>query len=89
MARLRIYTRRHCPFCIRALDILQRAGVTDFEEVPIDGQEGRLRREIMRLTGGRWDVPQVFIDGKHIGDDDDLEALAASGRLAEVLGAGS
>ena len=85
MSRLKIYTRRHCPYCIRALNTLKQRGVEDYEEISIDGREGQLRREIMDLTGGRWDVPQVFVDGKHLGDDDDLEELARSGKLAALL----
>ena len=89
MGRLKVYTRRHCPYCTRALNILKQHGVEDYEEIPIDGREGQLRREIMDLTGGRWDVPQVFVDGKHVGDDDDLDELARSGGLAELLGEGA
>jgi glutaredoxin 3 len=89
MGRLKIYTRRHCPYCTRALNILKQQGVADYEEIPIDGREGQLRREIMDLTGGRWDVPQVFVDGKHVGDDDDLDELARSGGLAELLSEGA
>ncbi len=83
--KLKIYTRRHSPFCVRALRILRQAGLTEYEEVPIDGREGQLRREIMESTGGRWDVPQVFVDGSHIGDDDDLATLASSGELARLI----
>ena len=86
MGRLKIYTRRLCPFCVRAISTLREAGVDDFEEVSIDGREGLMRREIMELTGGRWDVPQIFVDGKHIGDDDDLAAMAQSGELGRLLG---
>ena len=81
MPRLTIYTRRFCPFCVRALQTLKNTGIEDFEEIPIDGREGALRREIMAKTGGRWDVPQIFIDGEHIGDDDHLAEMARSGKL--------
>ena len=86
MPKLKIYTRRFCPFCTRALATLEQAGIKTFEEVPIDGREGPLRRELMELTGGRWDVPQVFIDEAYIGDDDALEALARSGELGRRMG---
>jgi glutaredoxin-related protein len=44
-----------------------------------------MRRELVTLTGGRWDVPQVFVDDTYLGDDDDLVRLAGSGELAALL----
>lgn len=85
MAKLTIYTKSYCPYCIRALSVLKSAGINDFEEISIDGNEGEMRQKLVELTNGRWDVPQVFIDGKHIGDDDHLAALVKSGELDALL----
>ncbi len=79
--RVKIYTRTGCPYCTTALDILKYRDIP-YEEVNIYGpDEPKLRDEIAGLTGGRSDVPQIFIDGKHIGDDDDLEAWEKAGKL--------
>ncbi len=86
MPRLKMYTRGFCPYCIRAKAILQDAGIEDYEEISIDGREPELRREIMALTGGRWDVPQVFVGDRYIGDDDALEAAVRSGELLRLIG---
>ena len=85
MAKLKIYTKSYCPYCVRALSVLKSVGVTDFEEISIDGQEMVMRQKLMQLTNGRADVPQVFIDEKYIGDDDELAALARSGKLETML----
>lgn len=85
MAKLKIYTKSYCPYCVRALSVLKSAGVTDFEDVSIDGQEMVMRQKLMELTNGRSDVPQVFIDDVYIGDDDALAALAQSGKLETLL----
>jgi glutaredoxin 3 len=85
MPKLRVYTKSHCPFCQRALDLLRAAGVAEYDEISIDGRESELREEIRRLTGGRSDVPQVFVDDQHIGDDDDLADLVESGELDQLM----
>ena len=85
MPHLKIYTTDFCSYCDRAKAILESKGITDYEEVNIAERE-EMREEIARLTGGRWDVPQVFIDGAYVGDDDALAELAYSGELERVFG---
>ena len=85
MAKLQLYTRRFCPYCDRAKTILASAGITDYEEVPIDGNESVMRQRLHELTGGRWDVPQVFVADAYIGDDDDLARLAQDGGLIKLV----
>jgi thioredoxin reductase (NADPH) len=82
MARVKIYTTDFCPYCVKAKNILESKGI-EYEEVNIHADE-KLRDEIEQLTGRR-DVPQILIDGKHIGDDDVLEELAISGELNRMF----
>ena len=82
MARVKIYTTDFCPYCIKAKNILNSKEI-EYDEVNIHG-EAKLRDEIEQLTGRR-DVPQIFIDGKYIGDDDTLEELVASGELDKMF----
>ena len=46
---------------------------------------GPQRTEMIQRAHGRITVPQVFIDGKHIGGSDDLAALDARGGLDPLL----
>ena len=86
MPVIEIYTQPYCPYCARALRLLQDRGVA-FRE--IDAPQGTPEREeAIRRAGGRTSVPQMFIDGKHIGGCDDLLALDAAGKLAPLLQAG-
>ncbi len=85
MASVEIYTWRACPFCIRAKALLDRKGVA-YTEFAIDGDE-RARDAMAERAGGRRSVPQVFIDGQHVGGCDDLHALERSGQLDALLGA--
>ena len=82
MSNVKMYTTSFCPYCYKAKGILERMGI-EFEEINIKGDPA-MRDEIEKLTGRR-DVPQIFIDDQHIGDDDDLAELAASGKLNEIL----
>ena len=82
MPQIKMYTTDFCPYCVRAKHILESNGL-EFEEINIHG-DPRMRDEIEELTGRR-DVPQIFIDDVHIGDDDDLKKLAKSGKFDEMF----
>ena len=86
MAKVEIYTQPWCPYCARAVHILTQKGA-DFRE--IDAPHGSAARvEAQERSGGRTTVPQIFIDGKHIGGCDDLVALDRAGKLDPMLGQG-
>lgn len=84
MARVEIYSTLFCPYCARAKALLAKKGV-QFENIDLIEQPDR-REEMIRRAGGRTSVPQIFIDGKHIGGSDDLYALDRAGKLDSLLG---
>lgn len=85
MERVEIYTKSFCPYCVRAKALLASKGIA-FTEVAVD-LGGQPRQEMIERAGGRTTVPQVFIDGRHVGGCDDLFALERAGRLDEMLAA--
>ncbi|MFO7032279.1 glutaredoxin 3 [Limnospira fusiformis CCALA 023] len=82
---IEIYTWSSCPFCLRAKALLKRKG-WEFTEYVIDGDEETRDRMAVKANGRR-SVPQVFINGRHIGGCDDLHALEAQGQLDSLLSA--
>ncbi|MBU3059210.1 glutaredoxin 3 [Pseudomonas indica] len=78
MSKIVIYTTAWCPYCIRAKQLLNHKGVS-FEEISVDGKPD-LRAEMARKAG-RTSVPQIWINGAHIGGCDDLYALERAGKL--------
>lgn len=82
MPTIDIYTKQTCPFCHRAKALLQQKGAA-FNEIAIDGDAEKRAGMIER--SGRTTVPQIFIDGKHIGGCDDLYALEAQHGLDPLL----
>ena len=84
MPETEIYTTPTCPFCHRAKADLDRLGIAYREiDISVDPQFGA---EMIERSGRRT-VPQIFIDGRHLGGSDDLRALETSGRLEEFFGA--
>ncbi len=83
MPRIVIYTASLCPFCHMAKMLLRRKGVP-FEEVNITGQE-KLRAEMRAKSGGRSTIPQIWVDGVHIGGCNDLRRLDRAGKLDQLL----
>lgn len=83
MARIEVYSKFGCPYCSRAKALLRSKGVP-FEEIDIT-LGGPRRAEMIERAGGRTTVPQIFIDGQHVGGSDDLVELDRSGRLDPML----
>jgi glutaredoxin 3 len=80
---IRMYSTGVCPFCIRAERLLLARGVGSIETLRVD-LDPALREEMIRETGRRT-VPQIFIDGLHIGGFEELAALDREGKLIGLL----
>ena len=82
MNRVEIYTKDYCPYSRRAKQLLSGKGI-EFEEFDVThdvaGQQEMIERS------GRRTVPQIFIDGVHIGGSDDLVEYDRSGALDRRL----
>ncbi len=84
MAKVEIYTKPFCGYCARAKALLNEKGVA-FEEYDI-GMGGPKRTEMLERANGGSTVPQIFIDGRHIGGSDDMATLDRRGALDPLLG---
>jgi glutaredoxin 3 len=84
MAQVEMYTTGWCPYCAMAKALLGRKGVA-FDEINLDAEPDRRAEMVQRAHGGRT-VPQIFIDGEHIGGCDDMMALDRKGLLDPKLG---
>lgn len=85
MPKVEIYTKRTCGFCIRAKKLLDMKKV-EYTEYSVDAG-GAKKTEMIERAGGRMTVPQIFIDGRHIGGCDALMALEYDGKLDGLLAA--
>lgn len=85
MAKVEIYTKMGCPYCTRAMGLLRQKGV-DIQEYDIT-MGGPKRAEMLERANGGYTVPQIFIDGAHVGGSDDLAALERAGKLDPLLAA--
>ncbi len=84
MPRVEIYSTMFCPYCARAKSLLDSKGVK-YENIDII-EDSSKRDEMVKRARGRTSVPQIFIDGEHIGGCDDLYALDRAGKLDSKLG---
>jgi glutaredoxin 3 len=82
MAKIEIYTTPWCGYCARAKSLLERKGAA-YEET--DVMEDSVKRTEMRERSKRTTVPQIFINGQHIGGSDELAALEQAGKLDPLL----
>lgn len=78
-----MYSTAYCPFCIRGRELLRRKNI-EFEEIRVDIQP-ELRDEMIKKSGGRYTVPQIFINDHAIGGCDDLYTLEHQGKLDQLL----
>lgn len=83
MANVEVYSSMLCGFSYRAKKLLEQKGVA-FTEIDVMANPSR-RAEMVERSGGRTSVPQIFIDGRHIGGCDDLYALDSADKLDALL----
>ncbi len=83
MTRIEIYSSLLCGYSYQAKKLLESKGVA-FNEIDVMLSPGR-RAEMVQRSGGRTSVPQIFVDGQHLGDCEELYALEAAGKLGAIL----
>ena len=81
--RILIYTTPFCGYCAAAKRLLTKKGA-EFTEIDVM-MDSAQRQEMLAKSNGRRTVPQIFIDGRHIGGFDDLSALDKAGELDPLL----
>ncbi|HSE78109.1 MAG TPA: glutaredoxin 3 [Alphaproteobacteria bacterium] len=82
-AKVEIYTSPFCGYCHRAKRLLEEKGVVYNEfDILMDGAK---RTEMTARAKGRTTVPQIFIDGHHVGGYEELRALERDGSLDAKL----
>ena len=84
MKNVEIYTGPVCIFCNWAKALLEKKGVP-FKEIYI-GDDQKKMEEMIKKANGLRTVPQIFIDGQHIGGNDKLQTLERKGKLNSLLG---
>ena len=83
MPKVEMYTKMFCPYCVRAKRLLDDKGIEIAEyDITMGGPQ---RAEMIQRANGRTTVPQIFIDGAHVGGSDDLVALERAGKLDPLL----
>jgi glutaredoxin 3 len=82
MAKIEMYTTPFCGYCARAKSLLEKKGAA-YEEVDVMMDDKK--RAEMRARAKRSTVPQIFINGQHIGGSDELAALEQAGKLDAML----
>lgn len=83
MAKIEIYTTPTCPYCQRAKRLLDSKRVI-YTELNV-ATHPEWREDMKQRANGRQSVPQIFVNGQHIGGCDDLYALEARGELEPLL----
>lgn len=81
--RVEIYSSMLCPFCYRAKNLLKSKGVA-YQEIDVMLSPGK-RQEMVQRSSGRTSVPQIFVDGRHIGNCDEIYELDSKGLLTGIL----
>ncbi len=83
MPTIEVYTQPWCPYCSRAIHLFEQKGVP-FQEIEAPHGTPERAAAISR-SGGLTSVPQIFINGQHIGGCDDLLALDRANKLDTLL----
>jgi glutaredoxin 3 len=82
MADVKVYSKKSCPFCVRAKALLDRKGVA-YQEIDAEHDDA-LRTWLVETTGQRT-VPQIFVGDRSLGGFSDIDALDREGKLDAIL----
>ena len=83
MARIVLYTTPYCGYCRAAKHLLNKKSVA-FTEIDVSEDIG-LRQEMISRAFGRRTVPQILINGTHVGGYDELVELERAAKLDALL----
>ena len=83
MINVDIYTTPYCPFCTRAKKLLANKKV-EFNEIDLSENPDKFEEMLSKSNGART-VPQIFVNGEHIGDCDHIHDLDQKGELDKIL----
>ena len=79
MTRILLYTTPYCGYCRAAKRLLTSKGL-DFTEIGVSEDPAKREEMISRAMGMRT-VPQIFIQGRHVGGYDELAELEREAKL--------
>jgi glutaredoxin 3 len=82
MPAIRIYSKKNCPYCVRAKALLDRKGLA-YEEIDVEGKDD-LRIWLAEASGQKT-VPQIFAGDRSLGGFSDIDALDQQGKLDPIL----
>lgn len=82
MTNVQIYSKFYCPYCKMAKATLNNLGIP-YED--FDVTNNTVLEAEMQLRSQRTSVPQIFINGHHLGGNDDLQAAINNGELGKLL----
>lgn len=83
MKPVTVYTKPYCPYCHRAIAILEKKGA-EINEISAAFVPEK-KAEMLAKSNGKRTYPQIFIGDTHVGGCDDLMALDARGGLDPLL----
>ena len=83
--KVMVYSKSFCPFCMRTKNLLKSKGI-EIKVVELDKVKGgqAIQNELIAMTN-QSTVPNIFINGKHIGGNSELQSLNLSGKLDPLL----
>ncbi len=82
--KVEVFWRKGCGYSMKVMELFEKMEVKykSYNIWEDDTASDEMKKRLPKLTS----VPQVFIDGKHIGGCDDTLSLYKSGKLEKLLG---
>ena len=82
-AKIEVYTKDYCPYCVSAINLLTQRGA-GYTEIDVTKDTSRYE-EMLKRAAPRRTVPQIFINNNGVGGFDDIKKLDIEGKLEKLL----
>jgi glutaredoxin 3 len=82
-----VFSKTTCPYCVKAKNLLKElnASAHTIELDKLDSADATLIQEALKKKTKQSTVPNIFINGKHVGGCDDTVKLHSQGKLVPLL----
>eukprot|EP00428_Durinskia_dybowskii_P060688 CAMPEP_0170383622 /NCGR_PEP_ID=MMETSP0117_2-20130122/15569_1 /TAXON_ID=400756 /ORGANISM="Durinskia baltica, Strain CSIRO CS-38" /LENGTH=101 /DNA_ID=CAMNT_0010639329 /DNA_START=110 /DNA_END=415 /DNA_ORIENTATION=- len=84
--KVMVFSKSYCPYCMKTKSSLQDLGIT-YNVFELDNMDegADIQAALLAMTNQRT-VPNVFVNGKHIGGNDATQAALKDGTIKKLLG---
>ncbi|ODQ56544.1 glutaredoxin-1 [Saitoella complicata NRRL Y-17804] len=83
--KIAVFSKSYCPYCKQAKNTLSQLGIKFYVLELDEVDDGAQIQDYLQEKTGQRTVPNIFINGQHLGGNSDLQTKKSTGELEKLL----